>query len=403
MARGGLNCLVNCRVDPILTTRCLVLSSQIRIVHYQIVVRLPWFPVDDIPEAVDMHTGKVIPTSVLPGTPTTASQTAAMVPAGNVRASRMALLELDMEPLGTRVVKLLSASFQPLSAASSAPPHSTKTDEPWKPAVDNPELTIENELFRVTFDRATGLMSSIHNKATGLSINITQRLMYYDAAVRGDGPWMFSQNHTGPTGEGAHCISPDNRSCTANLTFHKTKLAEEAHQVFSGWATQVVRLLKGGTSIEIEFTVGPVPVPDSPWPNPLGGKEVISRFTTSIVSHARFFTDSNGLELLPRRRNYRQAYTIAGTEPITQNYFPINSALSIRGEDAAAAQLTVTPDRAVGGTSLKSGEIELLIHRRLKGTGMFRDLSNRVKFLSSCMLCANDRWYIITFVRLSKL
>jgi len=58
------------------------------------------------------------------------------------------------------------------------------------------------------------------------------------------------------------------------------------------------------------------------------------------------------------------ATTTTLTEPIASNYYPINSALTVADGRLMA---TLTPDRAVGGTSLASGELELLLHRRLIG------------------------------------
>ena len=37
-------------------------------------------------------------------------------------------------------------------------------------------------------------------------------------------------------------------------------VVQEVHQKFSDWATQVVRVYKGQGGVEIEWTVGPVPV-----------------------------------------------------------------------------------------------------------------------------------------------
>ena len=97
-------------------------------------------------------------------------------------------------------------------------------------------------------------------------------------------------------------------------------------------------------------------------PSATAREEIISRIATDIASGDHFFTDSNGFETMLRTRNHRQTYSINLTEPITANYYPVNTAISIRD---ASAQLTVTPDRTQGGASLASGEIELLLHRRL--------------------------------------
>ena len=100
--------------------------------------------------------------------------------------------------------------------------------------------------------------------------------------------------------------------------------------------SQVVRLDAGSGPVQLEWSVGPVPVGDHI------GKEIISRFSaTTIDSKDRYSTDSNGYETVERTRNQRKSFKINLPEPITANYYPINTALSIRDD---AAQLTVTPD-----------------------------------------------------------
>ncbi len=107
---------------------------------------------------------------------------------------------------------------------------------------------------------------------------------------------------------------------------------QEVTQWFSPWVSQVVRLYEGHRDLELEWTVGPVPVA---WVNThihrfytdyrfvakmkvvrLNnssslticslfrdglGKEVITRLDTDIESSDYFYTDSNGREVLERR------------------------------------------------------------------------------------------------------
>jgi hypothetical protein len=51
-------------------------------------------------------------------------------------------------------------------------------------------------------------------------------------------------------------------------------------------------------------------------------------------------------------------------EPVAGNYYPMNAAAAIRDVDSGT-QLTIVSDRSQGVTSLRSGEIEVMVHRRL--------------------------------------
>jgi lysosomal alpha-mannosidase len=92
------------------------------------------------------------------------------------------------------------------------------------------------------------------------------------------------------------------------------------------------------------------------------GKEVITRFTTDFATKSMFYTDSNGREMLKRVRNSRPTWNLTLEEPVAGNYYPITSKLSIV-DDARDLQLSLLTDRAQGGSSLKDGQLEMMIHR----------------------------------------
>lgn len=58
------------------------------------------------------------------------------------------------------------------------------------------------------------------------------------------------------------------------------------------------------------------------------------------------------------RKNYNQDYTYNDTEPVSANYYPVNSRIIAMDNSLALAVLT---DRSEGGASLQDGEIELLV------------------------------------------
>lgn len=101
------------------------------------------------------------------------------------------------------------------------------------------------------------------------------------------------------------------------------------------------RLYAGQRHVEVEWTVGPVPIADGL------GKEVVLEYSTAgaIKSGSSFFTDSNGRHMLRRERDARPTWKLNVTEPVTGNYYPVTAAAYVEDEDA---QLAVIVDRAQG-------------------------------------------------------
>lgn len=89
---------------------------------------------------------------------------------------------------------------------------------------------------------------------------------------------------------------------------------------------------------------------------------MISRFSTGWATDGLFYTDSNGREILERKRDFRPTWDVNIQEPESGNYYPITSSLAIK---SGASMLVVVPDRAQGGASLTDGDLELMVHRRL--------------------------------------
>lgn len=92
----------------------------------------------------------------------------------------------------------------------------------------------------------------------------------------------------------------------------------------------------------------------------VNGKEIITRFTTELKTDQTFYTDSNGREMLKRVRDYRPTWKMEVNEPVAGNYYPVTSKILMRDvrQNIEVALLT---DRAQGGSSLKDGELELMV------------------------------------------
>ena len=123
------------------------------------------------------------------------------------------------------------------------------------------------------------------------------------------------------------------------------------------WIKTTTRVMTGLPYLEIEYTIGPIPIDDQ------RGKEVVTRFLTPIQSSSTFYTDSNGREFQQRKRNYRPTWELNVFEPVSGNYYPVNTAMYIEDDDSGKA-LAVSTDRTQGGSSLVDGSVELMVHRR---------------------------------------
>lgn len=247
------------------------------------------------------------------------------------------VFQMQAPPLGftTYTVTLLKNLPQP-----PPPRHHT-------PAV------IQNKFLKVTFDTTTGLLSGLTNLETSQSIKLKQNFYWYNAS---DG-----NNSQSNQSSGAYIFRPNSStpfliSKTAKTETIQTSVVTEVRQWFSPWVSQVVRLYADSRTLELEWTVGPLPIDDDL------GKEVITRFDTSINTSQYFYTDSNGREVLQRRTNFRPTWHLRQSEPVAGNYYPINSRAYIKDD---VDQLTVVTDRSQGGGSIYNGSLEIMLHRRL--------------------------------------
>ncbi|CAF3927481.1 unnamed protein product, partial [Rotaria sp. Silwood1] len=65
-------------------------------------------------------------------------------------------------------------------------------------------------------------------------------------------------------------------SQTRSITCIKAQNVQTAIIVFNDWASQEISLYDEGKSVEVEWTVGPIPINDNI------GKEIIIRYDTEI-------------------------------------------------------------------------------------------------------------------------
>ncbi|XP_054743678.1 lysosomal alpha-mannosidase [Anastrepha obliqua] len=225
-----------------------------------------------------------------------------------------------------------------------------RTSEELKDNQPRSEIIVENSLVKLVLD-STGHLSLV--EMNGVSENIRQDFYYYKGAAgnnaefknRSSGAYIFRPN-------GSELLIGD----LVSFMIYEGTQVKEVHQKFNDWVSQVIRIYEGVNRVEFEWLVGPIPIDDNI------GKEVITRFTSNINSNGVFYTDSNGREMLRRVRNRREYFTPNLNETVSGNYYPITARIAIEDDKKRIALLN---DRAQGGSSLKDGVLELMLHRRL--------------------------------------
>ena len=222
---------------------------------------------------------------------------------------------------------------------------------PLTEATSNP---IFNKFLTLDFSADTGRLSRITENVEEISLDVDQQFFWYNGSIGNDvsrqtsGAYIFRPNKTEP-----YSMCKDNKPDVDTII---GPIVQEVSQTFGPIVSQVIRLYKDENYVEFEHTVGPIPIDDGL------GKEIITRFDTNLKTNSKFYTDANGREMKERIRNHRDTWDLKVTEPVSGNYYPVNSRIFIND---STSQLTMMSDRSQGGSSIKDGQLEIMVHRRL--------------------------------------
>ncbi|XP_037529043.2 lysosomal alpha-mannosidase-like [Rhipicephalus sanguineus] len=256
-----------------------------------------------------------------------------------------------------RTSLVFRANIEPLGATlynvNYDTPDQAPTPEPYFVLPDFRSSFIENERYRVELDPRTGLISAVILKGKGLAVQLRQALAAYLIEERAL-PYQQRPGHYVFTGySDAHEIRTP-----PNVSFVNGPLVQEIHQTFTNYVSQVITLHRDSPFIEFTWTVGPLTqlMQDMGGGN-LSGCDVISKFESNLESDG-FYTDSNGWKNIHRKLIFQD-----GNLPIPGNYHPVVSWIYIE-DRAKNLQMMILPDRSQGGTSMRNGHLELMLHRR---------------------------------------
>jgi lysosomal alpha-mannosidase len=280
--------------------------------------------------------------------------------------------QVTVPALGTASYFIEQSKLSPVSPAAAQPWVVSPT-----PASAAAPLVLDNGIVKAQFSATTGLLESMTR--AGVSVKVTQNLKYYHASDGSKGP-NNPYASQGAGGSGNYIFQPDGPTTyefgKPVVTHVSGPVVSEVRHVFVEKSIeQVFRLYNGSDTLEVEYRVGPIDISDGK------GKEVISHFATDIASGDVWSTDVNGMQIDQRKRNSRATLYPGGpeyfnqTDPVAGNYFAANTQAYISDQTAqqletgrsatSRRRFTVLIDRSEGATSMASGNLELMVHRRL--------------------------------------
>ncbi|XP_077495268.1 lysosomal alpha-mannosidase-like [Amblyomma americanum] len=212
---------------------------------------------------------------------------------------------------------------------------------------------IENEKYRVELDADTGLVSRIVLRQTQTPVELHQSFAAY-------GFNRYPEGNMSPPGHYVFSAYTPAREMGEQVTYRVVKgpLVQEVHQIFNEYISQVITLHKNSPFIEFTWTVGALDklLLSSGWSSS-SGCDIVSRFESNLDTD-EFYTDSNGWRTM--RRTVRKRKNML---PIPSNYYPVTSWIYIK-DRSKGLQMLILPDRPQGGSSIKAGQLEIMVHRR---------------------------------------
>ncbi|XP_064622952.1 alpha-mannosidase 2-like [Lineus longissimus] len=197
-------------------------------------------------------------------------------------------------------------------------------------------IEIKNSHFVATFD-GKGALTTLRNSGAKKTLIISPSFLQYDSA--GSGAYIFypSQKHS------SLFMEPDTVVHVEGALLSEMRMAqgilEHSVRVFHTNNTQ-------GAALEIENCLDMTGTKNN--------KEIFMRFETTVKNKDVMFTDSNGYQMILRKR--KDSFNIAG------NFFPMATMCYIEDD---WMRLSVLAGQPHGVASLKQGLLDVMLDRKL--------------------------------------
>ncbi|KAI1714924.1 alpha mannosidase middle domain-containing protein [Ditylenchus destructor] len=220
------------------------------------------------------------------------------------------------------------------------------------------EVSIKNHHLKATFDPKSGYLKSVTNKAKPdpAEFSIDMTFVHYGAR-----PHNTSRN--GDSLSGAYLFLPDGpaRTLPAEHNIYAVVKGSVKQYVFVKGPSQFglqqcIGLDKNARSLSVHTQIN-LAAEDTEHEQKLENNEIAMRFNMPHLGTAgddKVYTDLNGFQMIRRQRFDKL--------PLQAQYYPMAGAVFI--EDAKH-RISLLGRQALGASSLQSGQIEIMLDRRL--------------------------------------
>lgn len=214
-------------------------------------------------------------------------------------------------------------------------------------------LPVLNECYKLMFDQDTNLLHSITYLQEKRTVRMTQDFWEYHA--NGDvkaGPisdnYIFSANGSAVRAYKAVKMEIIPGKIVTEIRQYFYREEGDKDYAFS-ITTRVPECLGSKVQchrLEQTYALGPLHI----------NTEVVLRTSSSVKNNRTLYTDDNGYQMMKR------PYKKFTNNTLARNYFPMVRAAYIEDE---LSRLVLVSDRAHGVSSQASGQLEVMLHRRL--------------------------------------
>jgi len=219
--------------------------------------------------------------------------------------------------------------------------------------------------YKIGLHRRTRQVTALANVRSGVSTSLSVDWGFYESSPGGCSGWERGDVACTRQASGAYIFRPTTLDFKTTWRRPVTTSVETGplftviRQTFSPSASHAIYLARDADAVRVEWTAGPMDIDDGT------GKELVVRYSTGLRTGDVFETDANAREAVARERNrrgagYPRAYE-SQHEPVSSNYYPVNSFIAV-GD--GAHEFAVVTETTQAGSSLAPGQVELMVLRR---------------------------------------